>query len=183
MYEYCPMGINWELDKSVSFTGEKFEKFINLIFEKSDSFSFTQICWLEDTNVELEKVLEPYKIKQFVTPTWYGYYAIGIPIDELPLKTIYLYEANEDTKKILLNHIDDLFLKKLENNTLIIQGMSLDDINFFNGETWVLGTVSHEKIATLYNADDSFDDLLKEIGNWKKIRKSVTLKISDFFSD
>ncbi len=183
MYEYCPMGINWELDDFVSFTGEKFEKFINLILEKSDTFSLILQRWLEGRDVELEKALEPYKIKQYVTPTWYGYYAIGIPIDELPLKTIYLYEANEDTKKILLNHIDDLFLNKLENDTLIEQRISLEDINFFNGETWILGTVSHEKIATLYNTDDSFDALLKEIGNWKKINKSDSLKIPDFLSD
>ena len=182
MYEYCPMGVNWEFDDVVSFTGNKFEKLTDLIFEKSDTFSFTVARWLDDKNEELEKALESYKVNQFVTPIWYGYCAGEMLIDELPLKKIYLYEANEDTKKILLNHIADLFLNKMENDALIEQELSLEDINFFKDETWVLGTVSHEMIATLYNTDSSFDDLIKEIGNWKYIKNAAPLKISDFVS-
>ncbi|MBR1692977.1 MAG: hypothetical protein IJ711_09425 [Lachnospiraceae bacterium] len=182
MYAYCPLGINWEFDDFVSFTGDKFEKLIALIFERSDSFSLTVVRWLDGKNVELEKALEPYKMKQFVTPTWYGYYAGDLSIDELPSKEIYLYEANEDTNTILLNHIDDLFLNKMENGTFVEQELSLEDINFFKDETWVLGTVSHEMIATLYNTDGSFDALMKEIGNWKEIKNTASLKISDFVS-
>ncbi len=182
MYEYCPMGVNWEFDDLVSFTGSKFENLMDRIFERADSFSLTVARWLDDKSVELEKSLEPYKMNQVVTPTWYGYCAGDMSIDELPLMKIYLYQANEDTKKILLKHIDDLFLNKTENGTLIEQELSLEDINFFKDETWVLGTVSHEMMATLYNTDSSFDDLIKEIGNWKEINNTVSLRISDFVS-
>ena len=182
MYEYCPEGINWEVEEAVSFFGEMFEKFLNLLFIQSDSFSLTEAPWTEGVNTGLEKALEPYKMNQFLASMWYGYYAVDMPPDELPTKKIYMYEANETTKKILLNHIDDIFLHKLENNQLIDSDLSLEDLNFYIRDTWVLGTVSHEMMATLYNKDDSFDELINEIGNWKKIEEASSLKISDFLS-
>jgi hypothetical protein len=168
--------------ETVAFFGEKFEKFLHLLFLKSDSFSLTEVPWTEGTNNELEKALEPYIINQFCTPIWYGYYAGDMSLDELPVKKIYMYQANEATQKILLDYIDDIFLRKLQNNKLTDSDMSLEDLNFFIKDTWLLGTVSHEMMATLYNKDDTFDELLNEIGNWKKIEEPSFLKISDFVS-
>ncbi|WP_026508387.1 hypothetical protein [Butyrivibrio sp. MC2013] len=181
MYEYCPEGVNWELDEPQSFVGEKFERFISLLFVKADSFSLTMVPYGEDTDRRLEKELEQYKIKQLMVPVWYGYYADDMALHELPTKTIKMYKANEAAKAVLLNYIDDIFLRKKEKEEFVDACFSLEDLNFYDGDSWLLGTVSHEMIATLYNTDDSFDELVNEIGNWKKVEGSV-LKIPDFMS-
>lgn len=180
MYEYYSMGVNWEHSDPKSFVGEKYHGFMDLLFEKADTFSLTVSRWQDNKDKSLESALAPYRKKQIKTHVWYGYYAVGIPEEKLPVMTINLYEANEETKKILLNKADDIFLNSVKSGKVEDSRLSLEDLNFFRGSEWILGTVSHEMQATIYNTDDSFDKLLKEIGNWKKEKDSNPLKLSDF---
>lgn len=55
MFEYCRFGENWELEEEATFAGELFHQFIEIIFEKSDSFSLCDSQWLNSENLELEK--------------------------------------------------------------------------------------------------------------------------------
>lgn len=178
MYKYCCFGINWELGEATSFTGKNFEKFIDLLFDNSDSFSLSNSRWFNANNNILQIELEPYLIKKYNTLKWFGYDYSQAPCeDEKYLIRVNMYEANDYTKKILLSHIDDIFLNRLVNGELIDDDLSLEDLNFFINNTLVLGTVSHAMKAILYNNNDSFDELLGDIGNWEKGKENEKITI------
>lgn len=184
MYEYCCYGIDWELDEETSFTGDLFQEMVDLLFDCSDTFSLNVSRWDTSTDQRLEKELEPYLVKKYDTYKWFGYDYTQAPCEEDRfLMRVYMYEANENTKNILLRYIDDLFLNHVESEKLVDSTLTLEDLAFFQGEKMVLGTVSHEMIAKLCCKDKVFENLLERIGNWKYEAHDEIFTIASFLTN
>lgn len=88
---------------------EKFRILVDYLFSKSSYFTLCENGYGHvvkgQKHARLLKSLAPYLVTTVKTNHWFCYYVTGAT-----LKKVYVYSANEQTKKLLLGTYDNLFL-------------------------------------------------------------------------
>ena len=83
--------------------GEKFQVLMDVCFAHADTFSLHRCSWPGAHNGALEEALRPYLLGEYIS------YGAQMCFDQKIWEKCYLYQANRDTKEILLRHIHHLF--------------------------------------------------------------------------
>lgn len=136
-----------------------FFQLLDICFQNSEVFTLTKNRWQMgseyDDSSNILCVLSPYLITTIHTSHWFSNY-----VPECSPLEVYLFQVNDQTKKVVLEEYDRLF----SGETYFRKP---EDICFFENGTLVLGTVLHEKICFAYKEDESFVSLLKQVGQWE----------------
>lgn len=146
--------------------GEKFRNFIACCLEHSTLFSLTFHNMNKERNQQSIQDLNEFYYKSFKTNLWYCYKALDKPID------VALYHSNSNLLDSIMTCFDRLFPTQL-------QGM--EDICFFNDDSLLLGSVSHEGIAQLFLSSESELSVFTKFARWEKV--SLIPKDYDYLPD
>ena len=99
---------------------------------------------------------------------WYGYPRLNGSMSQ------FIYPADSETKKILLDCYSDIFLKDAAKWkrykplwNVNKHAALLEDICFWNRGKMLLGTVSHEFICSTNDIDEEFSMKLSGIASWE----------------
>ena len=99
---------------------------------------------------------------------WYGYTRLNGSM------TQFIYSADSETKKILLDCYSDIFLKDAAKWkrykplwNVNKHAALLEDICFWNRGKMLLGTISHEFICSTNDIDEEFSMKLLKIASWE----------------
>lgn len=147
--------------------GETFQKMMDICFAKATSFSLSKHVYPE-TTCNTETLLKPYIIKELTVNDWFGYAGMEKPF------RVFLYEANETTKKIIKNHYTEIFVSKLINDyprkgasgLELHDAIVLEDLCFFHKKKMFLGTISHESICVVNLFDKAFAQEVLPLTRW-----------------
>ena len=138
--------------------GRKFVKLMKYLFKKTDYFSLHRMKCSSVLQTKILERLEPYLLKKIDTTHWFHYY-----VPTCNLLNIQIYEANKKTKKIILNFYKNLFAHNKDGNIVNVP----EDLCFFKNEKLVLGTVSHDRIASVFETVDISMEYIKTLGEWE----------------
>ncbi len=150
---------------------EGFTQFLKVCFAHADRFSLAKF---PPTDYDIvpngaEVLLKPYEIQTLTPDRWYGYPRYGRRM----VQTI--YQAVPESLDILLQCYQDVFLQKRNRvpkvsvDTVGFRSKwvsILEDLCFWQGQTMLLGTVSHEYICSTNRIDDTFADALCQVADW-----------------
>ena len=153
--------------------GDAYLRLLDLCFAHADYFS---LCdenpaeWKTIPNT-VEDLLMPYRKKTLKTRQWFGYFSTEPPL------TVSLYQANEETKRILSACYSDLFFenqKKVPKKHVEQIGRDFvhlqrpEDLCFFKDRRIFFGTVSHELICTADCPDEAFETELRALAPFRE---------------
>lgn len=157
--------------------GELFSIILDLFFEQSDYFSFSNIG-IPNTDCSMQKDLEAYVYREIHSSHWFRYSTL--PDD--PITNI-LYFANSATLTILKKYCNRLFLFDSE-CTSTSWNQSLENLCFFFNDRLILGTVSHEHICKVFPPDENFkNELFGMYAYWKEDHDfTEQIKLSDYLT-
>ena len=120
-------------------SGQSFEKFISFCFEKADVFSLTKSGWPGSDRsgdfIRVMQLLKPYLINTVHINHWFCY-----RVPEGHDKEVYLFTANAESKRIILEQYDSLFYQDKA-------WYKPEDFCFFQNGKLTVGSVSHERIC------------------------------------
>lgn len=156
-----PSDIMYFLDySSPPLSPEALTAILELCFRESDCFSLTY-CGLPGHTNELITELFPHRCGKVNTSRWFCY----ITLADNPIER-FLYPASSDTMGILKKHYTGLFLDNVYDKSSEYK-QSLEDLCFFRENKLIMGTVSHEKMCSVYPTDEDFSSrLLQCFGHW-----------------
>lgn len=147
----------------VNIKGDDFNQLLDICFFTATHFSFTKHRHHEPNEMynEFLKELHPFRVKTMMTNCWFCYsVSLTAPFE------IYLFIANDETRKIIEKYVDNLFL---EYETVITeQATLLEDLCFFIENKLLLGTVSHEAICHVYPLTKEFGNQFMRLGVWEE---------------
>lgn len=146
--------------------GVKFRNFIAYCLEHSTLFSLTFHNMINGRNQQSIQGLNKFLCKSFKTDIWYCYKVLDKPID------VALYHSNPNLLGYIMKHFDRLFPSRLQ---------GIEDICFFNDESLLLGSVSHEEIAQLFLPTESELSNYTQFARWEKV--SLIPKDYDYLPD
>lgn len=179
-----PENVSQEYMEPRDIRGKQFEEFLDLCFNYASYFSLSRAAWEFCVDKNLERELEPFKVKTVKTLRWFCYDR-RIPMRlwfrfylrrSKRIMKISVYQATSEAKAILLKHYSKLFLFA-ENCTHINSAPTLEDLCFFTREKLFVGTVSHEYICYVYPPDETFEKELSRFGRWVYQEDSVNDQI------
>ncbi len=161
--------------------GDNFVKFLHLCLEHSTMFSMSRRLLPHDRQYRVipntvEPALEPYWVKTLQPSCWCGY---PKKVDNYVQM---IYKATEESIGVLAYYYEDVFLTfrpsvqpslpKMPNRRFLFPGerpffWSLyEDLCFWQNDTMIIGTVSHEHICATNRIDDTFASRLSELAVW-----------------
>ncbi len=157
-------------DPSGGIRDRNFESFLDICFDYSDAVSFSKInlSGYEEYKSMTELMLEPRLVKRIIADKWYGYPRLNGGM------TQFIYPADSETKKIILDCYSDIFLKdatkwkrykplwKINKHAALFE-----DMCFWNHGKVLLGTVSHEFICSTNNICEEFSMRLLKLASWE----------------
>lgn len=164
------LSLRADRDLSGGIRDRNFEVFLDICFEYSDAVSFSKInlSGYEEYKSVTELMLEPHLIKWLRADKWYGYPRLNGSM------TQFIYSADSETKKILLDCYSDIFLKDAAKWkrykplwNVNKHAALLEDMCFWNRGKMLLGTVSHEFICSTNDIGDDFSMRLLKIASWE----------------
>ena len=159
----------FEEDKSIQ--GTALAMLWDACFDQADVFSLCTAIWTQATNDALEKALMPYRLRGFRTARWFCHWSTE------PFLEVNLYEANEETRSIVKQHVRDLYFDLSRNRDL----HTLEDLCFFREDQLFFGTVSHEGICMAQPATQEFAALLQNFGMWSNHEdRFAKINLADF---
>lgn len=170
---------DWDWDDEdfkgpITIKGEKFSVLLDVCFEYASYFSLTKAPWTNSTDTELEKELEPFFIKEISVQKWFCY---NFTLRDQFLE-INIYKASPTAKDIILKYCDNLFLYKIENDTLGSSAQTLEDLCIFSESSLLMGTVSHEGICHIYPENKQMEEKILPLGLWKHREDIVSNQIN-----
>lgn len=146
---------------------ENFYKLMDICFEVSTYFTLAHNEILRDEQTgdmyELLQKLEPFFIKRIITTDWHRHY-----VTDENKHIVYLHKVTEESKKIICDTFDNIFLKKRENGELLSLYL-LEDLCFFIDKKMFLGTVSHEGYCTVYTEKEEMYNKIKILGDFEEV--------------
>lgn len=139
--------------------GKQFAEQISACFKFADTFSLTENGWLksceQEESIQLLRSLNPYHIKTLHTDHWFCYY-----VPKGYEKEVYLFRATPESRDILLSAYNRIFHDG-------VLWKEPEDLCFFQSGQLIFGSVSHENICFVYDAD--LGKLLQPYGVWEQI--------------
>lgn len=172
MYELAIWGENNTSSSPKTISENNFSIFLELCFKNATYFSLNKAPWTDSIRKDLQTRLEPFLVKEILTPTWFGYdYSMAPPEDYRQLK-VFLYNAEIIAKDIFLECFSDVFLKIGQGGTLLDSLQTLEDLCFFSQESLFVGTVSHEFLLGVFPPNREFETFMKKLGDWNYINQT-----------
>ena len=104
----------------------------------------------------LKKALAPHRLRSFRTARWFCH------LSTEPFLEVSVYAVNEETRRIVKQHVHDLYFNLSRNRGLHTR----EDICFFKEDRLFFGTVSHEGICMAQPVTQEFLGLLQNFGMW-----------------
>ena len=138
-------------------------------FDEADEYNLMTYSYVDNENFQnLSAKLKPFYITNFKTSRWHCYI-----VDEKNPLEIFLYDFNDESKNIILDTFDNIFLNA---------DFVLEDICFFkeNGDL-LLGTVSHEGMCNLFLDESLHDEYYKNFSSvsiWEYSEKMDSQRIN-----
>ena len=101
------LSLRADRDLSGGIRDRNFEVFLDICFGYSDAVSFSKInlSGYEEYKSVTELMLEPHLVKHIKADKWSGYPRLNGSMSQ------FIYPADSETKKILLDCYSDIFLK------------------------------------------------------------------------
>lgn len=146
--------LQFEEDKTIQ--GAALEVLWDACFDHADVFSLCTAIWTQATDDALEKALALYRLRSFRTARWFCHFSTE------PFLEVSVYAANEETRRIVKQHVHDLYFNLSRNRGLHTR----EDICFFKENRLFFGTVSHEGICMAEPLTQEFFALLQNFGMW-----------------
>ncbi len=152
-------------------SGTSFYSFLDVCFSHTDQFSLAKfpLPGYDVVPNGAEVLLEPYIIQVLHPERWYGY----SHMDGSAIETI--YRTTPEALQILKQCYQDVFLQKRNRipkvsvDTIGFRSKwvsILEDLCFWQNNTILLGTVSHESICTTNWIDETFAKELCQLALW-----------------
>ena len=161
-----------------------FSNILDVCFKCADYFTLSRSEWRNGIDKSLEEELEPYFVKTFKTPIWYGYDYTKAPEGCYREISVLLYKADEMAKEILLRLFTNIFLKEydaidpsIDEITIDLRDCtkrqevlpSLENICFFSKQKMFAGTVSHEYMLGIVPITRALENIVTESDRWEVV--------------
>ena len=146
----------WMEDNEIN--GDALAALWDACFDRADAFTLCRAVWTHATNDALRQELEPYRVRSFHTVRWFCHMSTE------PFLEVSEYRANADTRRIVKQHVTELYFGISRNRDL----HTLEDICFFRKGSLFFGSVSHEGFCAALPDTQDFEKMLWNIGMWPK---------------
>lgn len=167
MYTFITWNEDISLETPQTIRGEKFHYFLELCFSQADYFSLKTAEWATSNEGNARSELQPFLLKQFVTPKWFGYDLTLAPPNARNTIEIQIYRATTESKNILLKYFSDVFLNEENNGELVESVQNIEDICFFTTEYIVATSVSHAELLLVNPDAKKIVEQLDHFGKWR----------------
>ena len=159
------------LNENTTLCGKAVAALWDLCFDHADAFTLCTAVWTHATNDALRKALQPYRIRSFRTARWFCH------LSTEPFLEVSLYPANEKTRRIVTQHVTDLYFDLSRNRDL----HTLEDLCFFREGRLFFGTVSHEQICMADPPTQEFAACLQNFSMWSNNEdRFAEIDLADF---
>ena len=140
-------------------------------FDRADAFTLCTAIWTHATNDALRQALQPYRVRSFHTARWFCHMSTE------PFLEVNVYPATAETRRIVRQHVTDLYFDLSRNRDL----HTLEDICFFRNGSLFFGTVSHEGFCAALPDTQEFAEMLWNFGmRTKQEDRLVRIELSDY---
>lgn len=132
---------------------------IDLCFNYAQFFSLSDVGWKKKYDYTVMKKLNPYLIMQKNVTKWFGWIH--------HTSRVYVYKCTSETKNILLESFDNIFLQIKVDKHYSLSNCNLEDLCFFKDNKLFFGSVSHESICGIFPPTEEFKRAMEQFGKWK----------------